>query len=380
MKHALLSPSAAHRWLVCPGSVAANKDKPWEQSVYALEGTTAHALLETCLRADVNPEEFMDEKLGEDLMPVTENMVDAVGFALDYVKGYLATNKGAKLRIEDPVYPGKQLGLKPHSLCWGTPDIQLYVPQVELVTVDYKHGIGIPISVKDNPQIRLYHLGGRQEGGRYRRYRSVVIQPRVPKRKPIQEYTLNDKELVEWAETVVKPVLPIALSDDAPRVAGDHCRYCAQEGKCPAQLKQAFDKAAKDFGKVAKDPKLVAPAELARYLDQVPFLENTIKGLKEHATRTIHAGVKIPGYMKSWTNAKRIWHDEDAAAEFLGEQGLTPKEKYEVKLLTPSKAGDVLVAKGKVKRKSVRDYLDDLVDYTDRNPSIAKEPPADSVG
>lgn len=389
MKHAILSPSGAHRWLACPGSVKANENKPWEQSIYALEGTSAHALLEVCLRTHSDPEEFLGKTLGTDgngekLMPTTENMVDAVGYALDYVKGYLATNKGAILRIEDPVFPGKLLGLKPHSICWGTPDIQLLLPGVECVTVDYKHGIGIPVSVKDNPQIRLYHLGSRHEHGRYRRYRSVVIQPRVPKRRPIQEHTFSDKELVEWAEDVVKPVIPIALSDNAPRVAGDHCRYCAQEGKCPAQLKQAFEKAGKEFGKAAKDPKGVAPGELAKYLDQIGMVENAIKALKEHATRVAHAGVKIPGYVPSWTNQRRIWLDEEEVAARLGKLGLSPKEKYAVTLLSPAQVDKVLKEKGIIQlrrgQKRPPSPMEDYVGYTEANPSIAKEPPPDSVG
>jgi hypothetical protein len=390
MKHAVLSPSSAHRWLVCPGSVEANRGKPWEQSIYALEGTSAHALLEVCLRTGSDPEEFLDKVLGQDangdgLMPVDEDMVDAVGFALDYVRGYMVQNPKALLRIEKAVYPGKQLGLKPHSLCWGTPDIQLVTPNVECVTIDYKHGIGIPVPVKDNPQIKLYHLGSRQEHGRYRRYRSVVVQPRIPKRRPIQAHTITDKELVTWAEDVVKPVLPLALSDNAPRVPGDHCRYCAAEGKCPAQLKQAFDKAGKEFGKVAKDPKGVSLAEIARYLDQVGFLENSIAALKAHAIRVAHSGVKIPGYVPAMTNQRRIWRDEEEAAQALGKLGLTPREKYEVSLLTPAKVEKVLRGKGQIapkKRGQPRQTspLEDLVAYTEANPTIAKEPPPDSVG
>ena len=65
MKHAILSPSASHRWLVCPGSVEANIGKPWTQSVFALEGTSAHALLEVCLRRQRH---FQIRRLHADLL------------------------------------------------------------------------------------------------------------------------------------------------------------------------------------------------------------------------------------------------------------------------------------------------------------------------
>ena len=44
--HALLSASAAHRWLICPPSARLEQQEENECSVYAEEGTTAHELAE----------------------------------------------------------------------------------------------------------------------------------------------------------------------------------------------------------------------------------------------------------------------------------------------------------------------------------------------
>lgn len=377
--HAKLSPSGAHRWLECPGSIEANADKPWEQNIYALEGTTAHALLETCLRLDSDPEEFLGQVLEEELLPIDEDMVDAVGYALDYVKGYLANNPKATIRIEKPVYPGKLLGTDTKTI-WGTPDIQLDNYPSELVTIDYKHGVGKAVSVKDNPQIKIYHIGGRALKGKYRRYRSVVVQPRLPKRRPVQEApAITDEQLMHWADTVVRPIIPIALAADAPRKAGDWCHYCHASGRCPAQLKQTFERAAKDFGKVQKSPKHVTPAELANYLDQVSMVEGAIKAMREHAIAAIHAGVKIPGYVPEWTVARRVWLDEEKANKLLTKLGLETKERYEVSLLSPSKAETALRAKGVIARKKRGEArqpspLADVIAYTEQSPSIGKAP------
>lgn len=46
MTHALLSPSACHRWRACPASVVLTKDLPDESSDFAEEGTRAHRLAE----------------------------------------------------------------------------------------------------------------------------------------------------------------------------------------------------------------------------------------------------------------------------------------------------------------------------------------------
>ena len=50
MDHAVISPSAADRWIHCPGSVALTKDLEDKGSTYAAEGTLAHSICELKLR------------------------------------------------------------------------------------------------------------------------------------------------------------------------------------------------------------------------------------------------------------------------------------------------------------------------------------------
>ena len=66
-EHAVLSPSAASRWMACPASVRMTVESPTRQteSAYALEGTAAHALGELYARRHVLGEmtvgEFVDD-------------------------------------------------------------------------------------------------------------------------------------------------------------------------------------------------------------------------------------------------------------------------------------------------------------------------------
>lgn len=251
-KHSLLSPSSSHRWLACPGSVAANAKKTDTPSNFAKHGTVAHALLETCLRLDAEPADYLDTVILDDHVPVDDGMVDGVGHAIDYVRSYIANNPNTKVLIEAPVSYGASLGIG-DSLGFGTGDIILDNYPVEAVAIDYKHGIGIVVEVKDNSQLLLYLLGLRQRRGKkYQRYRKVVIQPRAPRRRPVQEATVTDAQLMAWVNTKAKPAVRIALRNgqpnaDAPRSAGNHCKYCTADGNCQAQYEFVMKAAQKEF-------------------------------------------------------------------------------------------------------------------------------------
>lgn len=54
MSHAKLSPSAAVRWLTCPGSIRLSADIPDTSSPAAEEGTLAHELGELALLEGVD--------------------------------------------------------------------------------------------------------------------------------------------------------------------------------------------------------------------------------------------------------------------------------------------------------------------------------------
>ena len=62
--HAFLSPSASHRWLMCPPSAKLNAALPDQSSPYAKQGTDAHEL---CAY-------LVEKALGRDVKDPTENL------------------------------------------------------------------------------------------------------------------------------------------------------------------------------------------------------------------------------------------------------------------------------------------------------------------
>jgi Protein of unknown function (DUF2800) len=375
VKHAVLSPSASHRWLTCPGSIAANRNKPFEENKYSIEGTSAHGLLEVCLVLNDAPENYKGMTLKKGHYPIDDDMVNGVGYALDWIHGYLANNPQAKIHIEYSVYYDSAIGTE-KGTGFGTADVIIDNLPKEIVAFDYKHGIGITVEVEDNTQLLLYLAGYREEAGKARMYRKVVCQPRARKRKPIHEACVNDKQLTTWLEKKVIPVVPIALGDNAPRVAGDHCQYCFADGNCIAQYDTVLKGAKQEFS--VSDPKSLSPAQIAKLLSALETINRIGKAVEAHAIELVHAGVEIPGYERDFSVPHRKWVDEDKAEKVLTDMGLTPKERYSVSLITPTQAEAMLTSKGVI-AKPVRGQpkprvakLDKIITRGEKKPTITK--------
>jgi hypothetical protein len=329
---------------------------------------------------DLDPEEFISFRLEKHHMVIDEAMADAVGYALDYIRAYVADNPKTRVLVEHTVVFGPQIGARPED-AFGTSDVILDNYPKEVVALDYKHGIGT-VLVKDNSQLNLYLAGMRQERGRYQRYRKVIVQPRAPKRKPVQEApAATDADLTKWLDKVVRPVIPIILDakgkmkPNVARVAGDHCKYCEADGNCKAQFELTMAQAKKEF--TAKDPNKLTPAEMAQMLGMFKTIESIANAMKEKAIAAIHAGVEIPGYRKAWTNARRLWADEDEAAALLGKLGIPKAERYEVKLLSPAKAETALRQRKKWPKaprggRTVSPF-ETVVVMSDSNPTIVPD-------
>lgn len=253
--HAVLSPSSSERWLACPGSISASAIVPQRpSSKFAAEGTAAHSLLEICLILDQDPTRF----LGLEIEPgfiVTEEMAAAVGVATDWVRETMQAMPSLRLHTERRVRPGPLIGLN-NGECEGTADIILEDGRLCIVA-DFKYGAGVYVEVKDNTQLMLYAAGAREyNGAAFFKYRTVVIQPRNYSNngRLVRESNFTETDLVSWLMQSVKPAAHSALTPNAPRHAGAHCRWCPASGQCRVFARHAASMAATEFGSLDLDP------------------------------------------------------------------------------------------------------------------------------
>lgn len=380
MNHAFLSCSGSKRWINCPGSAHANADRPREESDASLEGTTAHALLEVCLRMECEPDGFMGVRLGPGLMLIDEKMITGVGYVLDYVRAYLLEHPDAKLYTEHTVHAGPVVGVG-EDVCWGTSDVIIDNYPTECVVLDYKHGEW-RVDAKDNSQLGLYHAGQRYARGRYRRYRNVIVQPNARGTKPVREHTLTDKQLMAWLDSVVRPAAHLALKEDAPRKAGEWCKFCYASGRCKAQADKANTIASVEFR--SRDQADLSPQERAKLLSELPTLKIFMEDFLAASLEMLQKGEAIPGYQLGYNPARRIWVDADKADTLLRSLGLGIEQRKPRELLSPTKAEKALRQKKLWRAPKGQHMFGELLGYTDRTPCIEKAPsgtePTDNEG
>jgi hypothetical protein len=361
-----------------------------ETSKYALEGTAAHQLAEWCLLNNKRPEVYPDTVIWVELeeIKITSDMMDAVNAYVDVIyRDRRDLGSNVSLLIEHNF-----------SLDWvkqgmyGTNDAALIDPKFEyLMVYDFKYGAGVPVEVKNNPQLKYYALGalGKDNPQNIKYVDIVVVQPRAPHPDgPERRQQLTVTELYNWAAEVLRPGAEKTESANPPRYPGEWCRWCPALHLCPEIQQQACEQAQQTFSQVPDNPKrditfpdphALSDDQIRRLLDFSDIFEAWLKGVREYAKKRAEQNQPIPGYKLVKTRTTRSWADLEVATARLIHR--LKGGAYEQQLLSPAKAEKALKAAG-FEREKIRTVIDDivhektgraLVPESDKRPAIAPE-------
>ena len=154
MGHAVLSPSSAHRWMACPGSVAliATAGAPDTGSASADEGTAAHEMAERILLGADGI--ALIGQHAENGWRFTADMLEQVSKYVALVRDLVASTNGV-LYVEQRVPIDH---LTDETGATGTADCVIDAGD-ELIVVDLKYGRGVQVEAEDNPQMVMYASG-----------------------------------------------------------------------------------------------------------------------------------------------------------------------------------------------------------------------------
>jgi hypothetical protein len=301
---------------------------PNESSVYAKEGTCAHALGEIEARlsfgiitpAEATRERNLWRKHWQAEIGLTEEqeeeMANHVAAYVDLIHERADAYPDSNVLFEQRLATGI-----PSS--WGTSDTVIVSP-VHVEVVDLKYGMGVRVSAVGNPQLRLYGVGA-LEGiaellGDPETVTMTVFQPRLDH---TDSETMTAADLKAWRDSLI-PIAEIALGDDAPfGPSEDACRWCPAAGQCRAQLEWATQA---DFGTPAD---LLEPAELAEALAQVDAIEKWCEQVRAVGLDLIYTkGTPVPGWKAVRSGGKRSIPvgNQEAAIEAMVQVGLSIEE------------------------------------------------------
>lgn len=329
MSHALLSASGAHKWLNCTPSPRLEETIPEQKSEYADEGNLAHDIgklkLKKAFTEPMGPRTFNSrlKKFQEDPLYQKE-MLDHTDTYLDYISKIVHSFKQPPyIAIEKQVDYSAYV---PEG--FGTSDCIIIGGNI-LHVIDLKYGKGVPVSAKENDQMRLYALGAWLAYSFLYPIELVsmsIVQPRLD---DISEYTIPVQVLLDWAESI-KPKAQMAYEGKGEFVPGEHCRFCRARSLCRAR--SDFNLGLEEYKQLK--PPIISNAEVGAILLRAQQLAKWVADLESYALTECLAGNEIPGWKAVEGRSVRQFTSQDQAFEVLKSNGVEDAMLYERKPIT----------------------------------------------
>lgn len=355
-EHSSLGASNAERWMVCAGSVAAEAGQPNNDTVYTAEGTAAHRIAELAYEYQRDPELWEGQLIrihsSGDVphfdIEVDREMVDSVRIFARIVNTLRQT---AKL-----MWIERKFDLRfPDDLprAFGTADVCAVEAEPGYLDVpDLKYGKGVKKNAKDNPQLMIYGLGAWLElmiekpkmAARIQYVRLWIVQPRIlDENEPhISTHVVSVDELKAFGRKLLIAAKK-TQEKNAPRVAGEHCRFCKAKSTCTTFRGVALQTAKLEFKEVleGKQPPLptsFTPEELAQTLEALPMLEEWVKGVRQLAHHEVVVARRtLPGYAMKPKGSHRKWGDPQMVTSWATKNKIDERHLFEKpKMISPA--------------------------------------------
>jgi len=389
--HSEVSPSSAHRWIHCPGSIKKKRDLQiaGTSSEAAAEGTAAHWVCETQLQSD-NPEDqdaFFDKFLGKTISVSNTDIAGALtyyefvfdkgllDFCWDYVSYCMEMSYGVEFKSVEAKIPMNGI-LSGHDVdSHGYVDF-LMVDGNTLFVTDLKFGKGVWVDVVDNPQLMLYALGAYHQFSMFFDIHDIKMCIHQPRMGNVQEHTITVQELVEWETRTVKPAVKAIMENTDEVCVGidNQCKWCPVKTECKAYFEEITvdmfgpvrDKIDGEHLKPKSDEILTETEKVALNLNRlniINWLNNLNKTMLSDAVENKQAP---PGMKLVAGNRSRSWKDVDKADKAVARLGIPVSERRSVPTLkSPPQIEKIIGKKSPVMKRHVS--------FSDAKPTLVSE-------
>lgn len=345
--HAFLSPSAAHRWMNCPAAPGLEAEVPDKGSIFAEEGSLAHAICEAKLRAELSgypPKELYYQenncKVWTDHELYHPEMEEHTDYYHDVVWNKLEkareTTPDAKLIIEQTLEFRTWI---PDG--FGTADA-IIIADGTMEVIDFKYGKGVQVEATENPQMMIYALGALEEFDLeydIKQVRMTIVQPRLDH---VSEYEIGSHELYSWGKNVLKPAAEYAFKKPEEQHAGTWCKFCAVKNRCKKLAAYA-----QETSSDCQDPKLMSNEDIAILLPKLAIIKSWCSDIEAFALEQAIEGANFPGYKLVEGRSIRIIAKPEEIVEKMKSLGFNDDAIFKPRELQTISALEKLVGKKK---------------------------------
>ena len=346
--HALLSPSAAHRWMNCPPSACLEREFPSSSSEVAAEGTAAHALCEHKLRKLLKLRSKRPQSDFED-DEMDRCSDDYVLFVQERMREIPSPMVLVEQRLDLTRYVPE---------AFGTADC-IIVGGDRLHIVDFKYGMGVLVEAEHNPQMMLYALGALELLDGIYDIQKISVSIFQPRRENVCTWSLPKEELLRWARDDLVEKARLAYAGEGEYCAGEWCTFCRASVRCRARAEEKLRLAKEEF----KYPPLITDEEIEDVLGEIPELIKWANAILAYATdAAVNHGKEWTGFKIVEGRSVRRYKDEDAVAREAESAGYT--DIFDRKLISLTQMEKLM---GK---KAFTDILGGLIEKPPGKPTL----------
>ncbi len=381
--HSEVSPSAASRWLLCPGSILLKRvlKIPNTSSEAAAEGTAAHWLAEEVLTKyprGERPEELATYE-GEVIRVSNTNEAgkthtydfEVDKLMIEHVEDYIAICEelgfGAEYeKIEQKVDLTTYLDIDGKG-AHGYVDY-LAIVDKKLIVLDFKYGKSVAVVAEDNAQCMLYALGALEDLSLYFEIEEVVLAVHQPRNGGLTTATVTPEQLDLWAMAYVEPAIA-EIKEGSDRMVCDpnkQCLFCPGKNDCKLLAHTILDGAFKKIpmdeeitpdNLELKDLKVLTEAEKVALFLMKGKITTWTEKLAEHMKELALDGNTPEGLKLVAGRGSRSWTDVAKAEKALGRQGYGVDVRREpAELKSPAKMEKIIGKKHRIIKNYVQSH------------------------
>ena len=357
--HSKLSPSSLHANMLCPGRFYATKNLPKQKdTIYSLEGTAAHSMLELLLLGklkSIDPslsDTYTDEKGTTIDSENMQHVIDTYRYSINLFSQFPDAIMYAELKVEPGFFWDGE------SICSGTADIVVLVPSTNtLYVLDYKNG-KILVSINENYQLSTYALGAYLMFKNKYQIDTIItgiLQPRAFHHAgPYRFDTWPVSDLwTKWKPAIANIVKISMVPGGNLHASEKACLWCGKYATCTEAARKGLADAANVFSVINPvttlqevkrntlvEPQTLNDEQLKVILESEVYIKGWLKAVHEYAVQRFADNKPLNGFKMVNGRGSRRWkykNEDELIQEFGKFINLRATHYYESKIKSPSK-------------------------------------------